>query len=128
MRCVVLDWFPDELDFISLFCVEPVKFSRNSSFMYNESRFQFDNGLESFIVKMLPSYGEFNLIVDDKKTKEQIAFYSFKTVEKLEIVSDTNNLAKILLILDDDRDRFITSVEITFKPKFSIILKEEFNE
>lgn len=96
--------------------------------MYNESRFQFDNGLESFIVKMLPSYGEFNLIVDDKKTKEQIAFYSFKTVEKLEIVSDTNNLAKILLILDDDRDRFITSVEITFKPKFSIILKEEFNE
>lgn len=121
-----MDFFPEELDFLSLFCVEPIKLDQHIPFFYNQSTFSFNNETESFVVKMAPSYSEFDLKVTNRANHTLIAFHSFKTVGKLEILCDKKDCAKILLILDYDRDRFITSVEITFKPKFSIILREHF--
>lgn len=118
--------FPNEVDFISLFCVEPTKLDNNIPFYYNESSFRFENQTESFFVSISPSYGDFILEVKSKDNEELIVYNSFKAVKKLEILSDTRDAAKILLILE--RDPYITTVEITFKPKFSFIIKEQYTE
>ncbi|WP_169907776.1 hypothetical protein [Priestia abyssalis] len=54
-----------------------------------------------------------------------VAYYDFKTVGSLEIIKDDKGSAKVLLFLDRDRSRFITTVELTFKPKFYSIIKEQ---
>lgn len=118
--------FPDELAFISLFNTIPTVVDKTVPFYYNHSTFSFENDRESFKVKISPSINEFELTVVNRESGEVISFQSFKTVGKLEILSDKKDLAKLLIILDDDRDRFIASVEITFRPSFSLIHKEQF--
>lgn len=118
--------FPDELDFEALFCVEPTRLDKDCPFYYDESTFRFENRTESFFVKMTPSYGEFLLEVKSKTSNELLAYQSFKTVDKLEIVTDTADAAKILLTMEKDRDLYMTTVEITFKPRFYFIMKEHF--
>jgi len=121
----VLETFPNELNFISLFCVDPIKLDQDSPFFYNESTFVFENHTELFTVKVSPSYNEFVLEVKSKMNGELIAYNSYKTVGKIEILNDKKDSAKILLILDYDRDRYITTVEISFRPKFTFIIKEQ---
>lgn len=75
---------------------------------------------------MSPSYGEFLLEVKCKVSEELIAYHSFKTVGKLEIKTDKAETAKILLTMDKDIDLYMTSIEITFKPRFCSIIKEHF--
>lgn len=123
-----MDFFPDELDLISLFCIEPIKLDKSLPFFYNQSTFAFENDTESFVVIVSPSYSEFVLEVKNKTNGELVAYHSFKTVGKLEILSNKINSAKILLILDGDRGRFITTVEITLRPQFSFIIKEHFSD
>lgn len=118
--------FPDELAFISLFNTVPTVLDKTVPFYYNHSTFFFQNDRETFKVKISPSINEFELAVVNKESGEVISFHSFKTVGKIEILSDKRELAKLLIILDDDRDRFIASVEITFRPSFSLIHKEHF--
>ncbi|WP_108671795.1 hypothetical protein [Peribacillus acanthi] len=123
-----MESFPNELDFISLFCTEPTKLDQESPFFYTESTFIFENHTEFFTVKVSPSYNEFALEVKSKMNGELIAYNSYKTVGKIEILNDKKDSAKVLLILDYDRDRYITTVEITFQPKFSFIIKEQYAE
>ncbi|WP_078410762.1 hypothetical protein [Priestia abyssalis] len=119
--------FPDELEFISLFSSEPVKRYNDLPFEYEESTFRFENATETFIVKMRPIDGEFLLEVKNKNDGALIAHYDFKTVGNLEIIKDDKESSKVLLFLDDDRTRFITTVELSFKPKFCSIFKEQFD-
>jgi hypothetical protein len=118
--------FPDELAFISFFNTIPTVFDKTVPFYYNDSTFSFEHDRESFKVKISPSINEFELTVVNRESGEVISFHSIKTVGKVEILSDKRELAKLLIILDDDRDRFIASVEITFRPSFSLIHKEHF--
>lgn len=119
--------YPEEIDFISLFNTEPKVLDKNSPFYYNQSTFSFHNEQESFVVKISPSMNEFELKVDQIANGELITYHSFKTVGKLEILTDKKDSAKILIILDQDRDRFLTSVEITFRPTFCMVFKEQFS-
>lgn len=119
--------FPEEFELMSLFRSEPIKKEIDAPFYYTESIFTFENHTESFVVKLLPAYGEFELTAMNKSRKEPAASLLFKTVSKLEILKDERELAKILLILQEDRDRFVGTAEITFRPHFSLLLKEHFS-
>ncbi|MBT2606684.1 hypothetical protein J7E55_27385 [Bacillus sp. ISL-53] len=55
-----------------------------------------------------------------------IGRYNFQTVSKIEILTDKEDESSIRLFLDDDRERFLMIVEITFKPNFKIEIKETF--
>lgn len=119
--------YPGEYELLSLFRSEPIKKEIDAPFYYTESTFNFENQTESFVIKLLPANGEFELTAMNKSSKEATASLSFKTVSKLEIVKDEKELSKILLILQEDRDRFVGTAEITFRPHFSLLLKEHFS-
>lgn len=119
--------YPEEIDFISLFNAEPKVQDTSSPFYYNQSTFAFRNEQEAFVVKISPAMNEFELKVEQLASGKLITYHSFKTVGKLEILSDKKDSAEILIILDQDRDRFLASVEITFRPVFCMVFREQFS-
>lgn len=118
--------FPDELAFTSLFSVEPTLLDKNEElpFYYNESRFIFENDCEAFDVRVSPGYGEFSVLVTEKETGRFIAHHDYLSVEKLEIKKDTKQAAEIFIVLGHASEDLMTMIEMSFRPRYSVIVKE----
>ncbi|MGG0475967.1 hypothetical protein ABEY96_27685 [Priestia aryabhattai] len=114
---------PEELDFISLFECIPLKKDQNESFLYDESTFIFTNKINRFEVKISPFYNSFSLLVTDLEDDE-IFYYSLESVTKIEIVNDNKESKAIRLFIDQGIDRFIMIIDLVFRPKFKVVLKE----
>jgi hypothetical protein len=114
---------PEELDFISLFECIPLKKDQNENFLYNESTFIFTNEINRFEVKISPFYNSFSLLVTDLEDDE-IFYYSLESVTKVEIVNDNKESKAIRLFIDQGIDRFIMMMDLVFRPKFKVVLKE----
>ena len=114
---------PEELDFISLFECIPLKKDKNESFLYDESTFIFTNEINRFEVKISPFYNSFSLLVTDLEDDE-IFYYSLESVTKVEIVNDNKESKAIRLFIDQGIDRFIMIMDLVFRPKFKVVLKE----
>jgi len=114
---------PEELDFISLFECIPLKKDQNESFLYDESTFIFTNAINRFEVKISPFYNSFSLSVKDLEDDE-IFYYSLESVTKIEIMNDNKESKAIRLFIDQGIDRFIMIMDLVFRPKFKVVLKE----
>ncbi|MGE7718098.1 hypothetical protein [Priestia megaterium] len=114
---------PEELDFISLFECIPLKKDQNESFLYDESTFIFTNEMNKFEVKISPFYNSFSLSVKDLEDDE-IFYYSLESVTKIEIMNDNKESKAIRLFIDQGIDRFIMIMDLVFRPKFKVVLKE----
>ncbi|KLV28641.1 hypothetical protein [Priestia megaterium] len=114
---------PEELDFISLFECTPLKKDQNESFLYDESTFIFRSEMNRFEVKISPFYNSFSLSVKDLEGDE-IFYYSLESVTKIEIMNDNKESKAIRLFIDQGIDRFITIMDLVFRPKFKVVLKE----
>jgi len=114
---------PEELDFISLFECIPFKKDQNESFLYDESTFIFTNEMNRFEVKISPFYNSFSLSVKDLEDDE-ICYYSLESVTKIEIINDNKESKAIRLFIDQGIDRFIMIMDLVFRPKFKVVLKE----
>ena len=114
---------PAELDFISLFECIPLKKDQNEIFLYDQSTFVFTNEINRFEVKISPFYNFFSLSVTDLEDDE-IFYYSLESVTKIEIVNDDKESKAIRLFIDQGIDRFIMIMDIVFRPKFKVVLKE----
>ncbi|MBK0009942.1 MULTISPECIES: hypothetical protein [Priestia] len=114
---------PEELDFISLFECIPLKKDQNESFLYDESTFIFTNDINRFEVKISPFYNFFSLSVTDLEDDE-IFYYRLESVTKIEIMNDNKESKAIRLFIDQGIDRFIMIMDLVFRPKFKVVLKE----
>jgi len=114
---------PEELDFISLFECIPLKKNQNESFLYDESTFIFTNEINRFEVKISPFYNSFSLSVTDLEDDE-IFYYRLESVTKIEIMNDNKESKAIRLFIDQGIDRFIMIMDLVFRPKFKVVLKE----
>ncbi|QDZ80419.1 MULTISPECIES: hypothetical protein [Priestia] len=114
---------PEELDFISLFECIPLKKDQNENFLYDESTFIFTNEINRFEVKISPFYNSFSLLVTDLEDDE-IFYYSLESVTKVEILNDNKESKAIRLFIDQGIDRFIMIMDLVFRPKFKVVLKE----
>lgn len=114
---------PEELDFISLFECIPLKKDQNESFLYDESTFTFTSEMNRFEVKISPFYNSFSLSVKDLEDDE-IFYYSLESVTKIEIMNDNKESKAIRLFIDQGIDRFIMIMDLVFRPKFKVVLKE----
>ncbi|MDQ0806269.1 hypothetical protein [Priestia megaterium] len=114
---------PEELDFISLFECIPLKKDQNESFLYDESTFIFTSEMNRFEVKISPFYNSFSLSVKDLEGDE-IFYYSLESVTKIEIMNNNKESKAIRLFIDQGIDRFITIMDLVFRPKFKVVLKE----
>lgn len=119
--------FPDETDWLSFFETEPdERFERGMPIEYQNLTFRFENQDERFVVTMYLGSQEFTLKAVRKKEASVLGIYDFKTVQHVEIKKDRPN-EKELLIIVEAYDDFITTVEITFLPFFSVMVKEHFS-
>ncbi|MCG0050767.1 hypothetical protein [Priestia aryabhattai] len=114
---------PEELDFISLFECIPLKKDQNEVFWYDESTFIFTTQTNRFEVKISPFYNSFSLSVTDLEDDE-IFYYGLESVTKIEIINDNKESKAIRLFIDQGIDRFIMTIDIVFRPKFKVMLKE----
>ncbi|KZE15742.1 hypothetical protein C1N83_20640 [Priestia aryabhattai] len=114
---------PQELDFISLFECIPLKKDQDESFLYGESTFLFTSEMNRFEVKISPFYNSFSLSVKDLEDDE-ILYYSLESVTKIEIMNDNKESKAIRLFIDQGIDRFIMIMDLVFRPKFKVVLKE----
>ncbi|QLK09506.1 hypothetical protein BMG_6282 (plasmid) [Priestia megaterium] len=114
---------PEELDFISLSECIPLKKEQNESFLYDESTFIFTNEINRFEVKISPFYNSFSLSVTDLEDDE-IFYYRLESVTKIEIMNDNKESKAIRLFIDQGIDRFIMIMDLVFRPKFKVVLKE----
>ncbi|AQX54810.1 hypothetical protein NKR17_09810 [Priestia flexa] len=58
---------------------------------------------------------------------DEVFYYGFETVTKIEIINDSKESKAIRLCIDQDKDRFLMIMEIRFKPKFKVRIKEVFD-
>ncbi|WP_460074587.1 hypothetical protein, partial [Priestia megaterium] len=95
----------------------------NESFLYDESTFIFTNEINRFEVKISPFYNSFSLSVTDLEDDE-IFYYRLESVTKIEIMNDNKESKAIRLFIDQGIDRFIMIMDLVFRPKFKVVLKE----
>lgn len=116
--------FPDEI-VLSAFCtVEPKRMDSTLPFYYDESIFRFTNKHgETFYFKISPSYHEFEINI--KGGDGELVYYQLlRTVSKVEILEDRRDHAELLIVLAEDRKRTVTSIELTVRPRFRVLVKE----
>ncbi|PRR91865.1 MULTISPECIES: hypothetical protein [unclassified Bacillus (in: firmicutes)] len=119
--------FPDETDWLSFFETEPdERFERGMPIEYQNLTFRFENQDERFVVTMYLGSQEFTLKAVRKKDSSVLGIYDFKTVQHIEIKKDQKYEKELLIIVKAYGD-FITTVEITFLPFFSVMVKEHFS-
>lgn len=119
--------FPDQSDWLSFFETMPVEwFERDMPIEYQDLTFRFENQEVRFVVTMLLGVQEFSLKAVRKKDASVLGVYDFKTVRHVEIKKDRQHEKELLIILDDV-DRFVITVEITFLPSFCMMVKEHFS-
>ncbi|MFD4706788.1 hypothetical protein ACFWM3_18240 [Gottfriedia sp. NPDC058432] len=117
--------FPEENDLLSLFECEPKLFDsnmKNLPFYYNQATYQFSNGEEDFVVTVSPSYGEVKIKVTQTSSDRMLSLLELKRIEKMEITADRRDSSSVLLtVINEDSQQ---TIEIDFKPRFKLILKE----
>jgi hypothetical protein len=116
---------PGELDLISVFESIPKRKDETDSFYNDKSTFLFENGNEVFEILLSPFYQEFTLSVKDKKTNNVLSYLEFLRVKKLEILEDRKDLSKIRLFHGESY-RFENIIEITIKPRYKLIFREQY--
>ena len=117
--------FPDEMAW-ALFCtVEPKRMDATLPFYYDESVFRFSNGSESFYFKVSPSYHEFEVNVKDERG-ELLYYQLLRTVSKVEVLEDRRDHGELLIVMSEDRDRTVTTIELTVRPRFRVLVKEHY--
>lgn len=115
--------FPDEMAW-ALFCtVEPKRMDATLPFYYDESIFRFTNGEETFYFKVSPSYHEFEINVKTK-TGDLLYYQLLRTVGKVEVLADRRDHGELLIVLSEDRTRTVTTIELTVRPRFRVLVKE----
>ncbi|MBU8639004.1 hypothetical protein [Bacillus pumilus] len=120
--------FPDETDLLSFFETEPDgRFEKGMPIEYQNLTFRFENQDERFVVTMYLGSQEFKLKAVRKKDGSILGIYDFKTVQHVEIKKDNQDEKELLIIVEAYGD-FMTTVEITFLPFFSVMVKEHFSE
>ncbi|VWX37606.1 hypothetical protein [Exiguobacterium oxidotolerans] len=112
--------FPEKLDLLSLFSVEPD--APVPLFYYDESTYRFQNAVEQFIVRLTPASGQFSLQVNQRSDDWLVSRISLEAVSSFEIIQDDREAARILLTLE--KDEVIQTVEIDVRPKFRLIFQE----
>ncbi|GGE71567.1 hypothetical protein [Priestia taiwanensis] len=121
-----MNTYPSELDFISLFECLPTKKDKDELYEYDETTFTFEVGNHACDIMICPFYSQFSLEVKTINENELVCFYHFQSVDRIEILSDKKEHSATRLFMEGDRDRFMTIMEITFKPRFKVIMKEIF--
>lgn len=109
--------FPDEMSLLSLFECEPELLDNFVPFYYNTATYRFSNICnEKFIINISPSYSDIKIQV---YTFDNILISSldFERVSSVITLSDKRNESSILIKTE------CASIEIHFKPRFTIILK-----
>lgn len=109
--------FPDEMSLLSLFECEPELLDNIVPFYYNTATYKFCNMCnEKFIINISPSYSDIKIQV---YTFDNILISSLdlESVSSVKILSDKRNESSILIKTE------CASIEIHFKPRFTIILK-----
>ncbi|WP_342491556.1 hypothetical protein MKX52_04445 [Bacillus sp. FSL R5-0422] len=120
--------FPDEPDLLSFFETEPdERFEKGMPIEYQNLTFRFENQDERIVVTMYLGSQEFKLKAVRKKDGSILGIYDFKTVQHVEIKKDNQDEKELLIIVEAYGD-FMTTVEITFLPFFSVMVKEHFSE
>lgn len=115
--------FPDEIALATFCTVEPKRMDPTLPFYYDESIFRFSNGEEMFYFKISPSYHEFEINV--KSQDGELLYYQLlRTVGKVEILEDRRDHGELLIVLTEDRKRTISTIELTIRPRFRILIKE----
>ena len=117
--------YPDENDLLALFECEPILLDsteKDVPLFYNEATFQISNQEEDFIVIISPSHRKVKIQVTHRASAEVTTLLDLKRVDHFEIVADNRNRSRVLLrSVDDD---FTQTIEIDFKPRFKLIVKE----
>lgn len=117
--------YPEENDLLSLFECEPILLDsteKDIPFFYNEATFQFSNQEEDFIVIISPSHRKVKIQVTHRASAEVTTLLDLRRVDHFEIIADKRNRSRVLLrSVDDD---FSQTIEIDFKPRFKLIVKE----
>ncbi|MEW9670608.1 hypothetical protein [Ammoniphilus sp. 3BR4] len=117
--------YPEEHELLSLFECEPKlydAYTENLPFFYNQATYEFSNQTEHFIVTLSPSYEEVRIQVSDASSNELLTYLDLKRVDKFEIVADKKDHSSVLLTIQNDDT--LQTLEIDFKPRFKLILKE----
>ncbi|PLT31012.1 hypothetical protein [Peribacillus deserti] len=115
---------PDELNLISVFASIPKRIDKTECFYYDKSTYSFENDNEVFKIIMSPFYQEFTLRVTDKKSNTVLSYLELLSVRKLEVVEDSKDHSAIRLF-HGEADRFENVIDISFKPKYKIIFREQ---
>ncbi|WP_191566889.1 hypothetical protein [Metabacillus idriensis] len=95
------------------------------AFYYDNSTFVFENQNEFIEISLSPFYHEFSLSVKEKKTNKVMSYLELLSVSKIEICEDKKEHSKIRLF-HGESDRYISIIEITLKPKFHFIFREQY--
>lgn len=122
----MMETYPDELDFISLFCVDAKTTNNHLPYHYRETIYEFTIHELQYKVTLFPSVDEFSMKVKNVSIGATIFESSYKTVSKIEILKDTKHEAAFRLFLHEDSDRFCMIIDIAIKPYFSVMIKEDF--
>ncbi|USK74304.1 hypothetical protein [Peribacillus frigoritolerans] len=116
---------PEELDLISVFGAIPKRKDETGAFYYDTSTFVLENEKEKYEIILSPFYQEFSLRVKEKKTNKELSYIELLSVNKIEIVEDKMEHSKIRLF-HGDSDRYVNITEITLKPRFHMIFREQY--
>ena len=116
---------PEELDLISVFGAIPKRKDETDAFYYDNSTFVFENQNELYEISLSPFYHEFSLSVKEKKTNKIKSYLELLSVSKIEICENKKEHSKIRLF-HGESDRYISIIEITLKPKFHLIFREQY--
>ncbi|WP_270182322.1 hypothetical protein [Alkalihalobacillus sp. CinArs1] len=117
--------YPGELNLISVFEALPERNDETDDLYNDKSTFSFENKHEAFEVIISPFYQKFSLSVKDKKTTNVLSYIEFHSVKKLEIVEDRKD-SSIIRLIHGASERFENIIEITLKPKYKFIFREQF--
>ncbi|RZT21627.1 hypothetical protein [Fictibacillus sp. BK138] len=116
---------PDELDLISVFESIPKRKDETDIFYYDQSTFLLETDNEVYEIILSPFYHEFSMSIKEKKTDEELSHLELLSVNKIEIVKDSKDYSKIRLF-HGESDRYENIIEITFKPRFKLIFREQY--
>ncbi|CAM3849898.1 hypothetical protein CYOC110262_24975 [Cytobacillus oceanisediminis] len=116
---------PEEAGLISVFESLPKRKDETDTFYYDTSIYVSENEYEAVEITLSPFYDEFIMDVKDKKTNHVLSYLKLLSVNKMEIAADKKNHAMIRLF-HGESDLYVNIVEITLKPRFKLIFREQY--
>ncbi|MCU1807221.1 hypothetical protein ACXEO8_25055 [Cytobacillus firmus] len=116
---------PEEADLISVFESLPGRQDETENFYYDTSSFIFENKNEVMEVRIAPFYDEFIMDVKEKNSNEVLSYMKLLSVRKIEIAADEKEYS-IIRLFHGESDLYENIIEITLRPKFKLIFKEQY--